>query len=138
MANNETIRLVDRVGEYVGSNWVKKLKYQYPDKKRKPKQTEGIIDKYMEFDDGTNAYGFIAYRWPSGVIVKYHFHYYTGAKAVRLYRNVHSDQTNIYRRKQVSGTDIKNKIIGWEVYKLLNRENVVSDKELKRIFAKFE
>lgn len=119
---------------YHVSPWKPALKFRYRDpKKRPPHNPTGIVDKQMEFDDGKNATGYVAYRWPSGVIVKYHFHYYTGTKLVRLSVMHKAPLSGIYRKKP-----IENIIVEREVYMLLNREDVISESEIKKIFARFD
>ena len=118
---------------YAPATWTPRLKYRYRDPKKRPDPNPpGIIDKHLVFDDGKNAYGWIAYRWESKVVRKYYFHYYVGAKAVRLYVDHKCPHSGIYRRKKID-----NLIVERSVWTLLNREAVVSESEILKIFARF-
>lgn len=116
---------------YYVSDWKPAPKFRYG--KKPKKDNTGIIDKHMEFDDGKNAYGHVAYRWPSGIIRKYYFHYYTGTKLVRLFTMDKCSVSGIFRKKSTN-----NLIVEKEVYSLLNREAVISESEIKKIFARFD
>lgn len=100
---------------------------------QKPQPKLGIVDNYLEFDDGNNALGWVAFRMATGKIYKYHFTYENSKQRVCLYVDRPSKTSKIWRRFQTN-----NILVEGEVWKLLRRENVVSEKLLKRVFARFE
>lgn len=96
-----------------------------------PKMKYGIFQHLLEFDDGRNAIGWVAFRLDSGKVIKFYFHYYTITKLVRLFVARKSPHSGIWRKFEVKYTAAEA-----EVWRLLHREGVVSELLIKKVFAR--
>jgi hypothetical protein len=115
---------------YPIAKWKIHPKFKYVKKPYVP--PTGIIDKHLITDDGKNCEGWVAYRFPSKIVVKYYFTFACKGKIVKLYRDKQAPVSKIWRRHEV-----QNIFVERDVYKLLNREEFISLKEIEKIFAKF-
>lgn len=118
---------------YPIAKWKTALKFKYPDKNRKKPEPSPIVDKHLEFDDGKNCHGYVAYRFETGKIVKFYFTYNCRGKVISLFQDLKTKPYGIYRRYRVN-----NLFVEKELFLLLNREEVISKQELERIFIRFD